>query len=124
MGGNSYQRRKVSLALQDYIPFVSLQFKEVARDGIIRISFDPHDGTWSYVGKQCLEQDPHLATMNLGFIDSSEHLLGEQDTSVILHEIGHVLGFLHENLPATSGVPCRDNEGIVFHLDIIYFYCI
>jgi hypothetical protein len=64
----------------------------------IRISFTAN-GSWSYLGKECLGIAPDEATMNLAWLDRPEDARGGQVLAggVILHEFGHCLGpWIHE----------------------------
>ncbi|MEP6921473.1 MAG: pre-peptidase C-terminal domain-containing protein [bacterium] len=66
----------------------------------VRISFDPNDGAWSYIGKDCLGIPLNQPTMNLGW----------QDEGVVLHEFGHSLGLIHEHQNPQGGIQWnRDN---------------
>lgn len=67
-------------------PLVNLQFKFVEINGDVRISFDPDKGAYSLLGTDCLSSKEET-TMNLGWLDSG----------TILHEVGHVLGLIHEH---------------------------
>ena len=58
-----------------------------APDAEIRITFDPNDGAWSYVGTDCRDIPSNEATMNLGFLDGG----------TAAHEFGHAIGLAHEH---------------------------
>lgn len=60
----------------------------------IRVSFDPRDGAWSYVGTDNLGIPSHAATLNLGWLDQG----------VILHEFGHMVGLGHEHQNPEGGI--------------------
>ena len=72
-----------------------------AADAEIRISFDPSDGAWSYVGTDCLNIPKNQATMNLGF----------QDGGTSGHEFGHSIGLGHEHQNPAGGIEW--NEDVV-----------
>lgn len=101
MGGTAGQHQIV----KDFAPKwsdhanIKLDFTN-APNAEIRISFDPSDGAWSYIGKDCLGIPLNQATMNLGW----------QDEGVVLHEFGHTLGLIHEHQNPQGGIKWnRDN---------------
>jgi hypothetical protein len=67
----------------------------------LRIGFlFDHDGSWSYVGRDVLQQGMNSRTMNFGWdLTSSPH-----GTSTALHEIGHTLGLPHEHQNPFAGI--------------------
>ena len=60
----------------------------------IRVTFDPNDGAWSYLGTDCRRIPLNQATMNLGF----------QDGGTSGHEFGHVL-------PTSTRIPRAASNG-------------
>ncbi len=60
----------------------------------IRVTFDPDDGAWSYIGTDNLGIPLHAATLNLGWLDEG----------VILHEFGHMIGLAHEHQSPLGGI--------------------
>jgi hypothetical protein len=60
----------------------------------IRISFDPNDGAWSYVGTDCRYIPADQATMNIGFTDFG----------TAAHEWGHALSLGHEHSNPLGGI--------------------
>lgn len=72
------------------VVFVSENFKGRTD---VRIKFDTTNGSWSYLGRQCLEIPQNEPTMNLSWLD-----LPPLEGGIILHEFGHCLGpFIHEH---------------------------
>jgi hypothetical protein len=67
----------------------------------IRISFDPNDGAWSYVGTDGRNIPANQATMNLGFMDGG----------TTAHEFGHAIGLAHEHQNPRGGI--QWNEQVV-----------
>ncbi|KAK7685783.1 hypothetical protein QCA50_011129 [Cerrena zonata] len=105
MGGRSSQHYKVDFIAQEWTWYTNIRFRKIKSDGMIRISFDPSSGSWSYVGRQCEKVDGNDATMNLGSINPTTMAPSLNEKGVILHEFGHALGLLHEHQsPSRSGV--------------------
>jgi hypothetical protein len=78
----------------------------------IRITFNPQDGSWSYVGTDNLIIPQNRPTMNFGWLapDSSE----EEYSSVVLHEFGHALFMGHEHQsPAAGKIIDWDREQVI-----------
>jgi Astacin (Peptidase family M12A) len=72
-----------------------------APDAEIRITFDPNDGAWSYIGTDCRSIPSNNATMNLGFLDGG----------TAAHEFGHAIGLAHEHQNPAGGI--QWNEQVV-----------
>ncbi len=70
-------------------------------DAEIRVTFNPTDGAWSYVGTDALDIPRNQATMNLGFLDGG----------TAAHEFGHAIGLAHEHQNPDGGIEW--NEAVV-----------
>jgi hypothetical protein len=83
---------------------IGLRFEEVKnrRDAEIRIAFMDGDGSWSYIGRDILEDDEDPRTMNFGWDISVRDQHNGIGTA--LHEIGHTLGFPHEHQNPFAGI--------------------
>jgi Bacterial pre-peptidase C-terminal domain/Astacin (Peptidase family M12A) len=79
---------------------LKLDFND-ASDSEIRITFDPNDGAWSFVGTDCRNIPLGQPTMNLGFLDSG----------TAAHEFGHAIGLAHEHQNPEGGIEW--NEEVV-----------
>jgi len=88
---------------------IGLTFQEVdnADEAMIRIGFDHYDGSWSYVGRDCIDliKDPSERTTNYGWDLTTTY---GRDTA--LHELGHVLGFPHEHQNPRAGIVWDDEK--------------
>lgn len=108
MEGSDKQRRWVQHIITSLVaPLVNIQFRWSTDDpsidrntSKIRITFNPENGAYSYVGKECLNISPSLETMNLGWLDDETDFNAEETRGtgqVIVHEFLHALGMIHEH---------------------------
>jgi hypothetical protein len=88
---------------------IGLVFEETkdATEAEIRIGALQTDGSWSYVGTDCLKYQDLGRTMNFGW-----NLTTEWGQATALHEIGHALGLPHEHQ--------NPNAGIVWNEELVY----
>jgi serralysin len=69
----------------------------------IRVGFRSGDGSWSYLGTDCLTVRKSSITINFGWLTPDED---EQEYQrVVLHEVGHALGAIHEHQNPSGGIP-------------------
>jgi hypothetical protein len=83
-------------------PLVGLKFVFVPTGGHVRIGFNPHGGSYSLVGTDCVKSNDKI-TMNFGWLDAS----------TIIHEFGHVLGLIHEH-QNPKGKPIQWDDSKVY----------
>lgn len=101
--GTKIQQEKVKTVVKEWEKYANIKFRfTTSSNATIRISFDPSDGSWSYVGKDILSIRRNQATMNYGWVSTRQGISAE-DRSVILHEFGHTLGYLHEHQNSRRG---------------------
>ncbi|HEY0989163.1 MAG TPA: DVUA0089 family protein [Kofleriaceae bacterium] len=94
-GGTSAQQDMVRQIAPEWCEFANLKFEFTnSPAATIRVSFDPDDGAWSYIGLDNLNIPVNASTLNLGW----------QDRNVILHEFGHMVGLAHEHQNPQGGI--------------------
>lgn len=103
LGGTAEQQEMVREIAPIWTQHANLDF-EFTDDprAEIRVTFDPNDGAWSYVGTDNLTIPLHAATLNLGWLDKG----------VILHEFGHMIGLSHEHSNHEGGIEWNEAEVI------------
>ena len=102
LGGTTAQKNTVREQAAWWAEHANLKFDfNDAPNAEIRISFDPNDGAWSYVGTDNKGIPLNEATMNLGFMDGG----------TTAHEFGHAIGLAHEHQNPAGGI--QWNEQVV-----------
>jgi hypothetical protein len=101
--GSSEQRSLALLQARWWSEHANLRFVvSDAPDAEIRVTFDPNDGAWSYLGTDCRSIPRGEPTMNLGF----------QDGGTSAHEFGHAIGLAHEHQNPQGGIQWNEAEVI------------
>lgn len=102
MDGTDFEKNMVKEIFRE-LTFINIKFVYVnnPNESDVRISFQRGIGSWSYVGTDCLLIPKTQPTMNFGWLDYG----------TIRHEIGHMLGLLHEHKNPESGI--QWNEEVV-----------
>lgn len=91
-------------------PLVNLKFEfldekenyELINSGVLRVGFEKNKGSWSLIGLDHYISTEDI-TLNLGWID----------VATILHELGHVIGLVHEH-QTPFGKPIEWDEPVVY----------
>jgi len=103
VGGDSFQRDYVREHAAAWAEHANLKFSFVTSPSArVRVSFDETDGSWSYIGIDCLEIPLEAPTMNLGWLDEA----------VVLHEFGHAIGLAHEHQNPDGGLQWNEDAVI------------
>lgn len=89
----------------EWTQYANIKFKFVdSGDKEIWISFDPSNGSHSYLGTDCLSVIARgEPSMNLGWIDDNKD--DDELRQVVLHEFGHALGAIHEHESPMAEIP-------------------
>lgn len=66
------------------------------------IGFDNNDGSWSWVGRNVLYNIIRAKTMNYASFSNTTN--EDEFKRIIVHEFGHVLGFIHEHQSPFGGI--------------------
>ena len=114
MDGSATQKARVKEQAIKWSKFANITFDFNASKAAahIRISFVADDGSWSYIGTDCLGIDKTSPTMNYGWLkDNSDAAEYER---VVVHEFGHALGAIHEHQ--------NPKGGIQWNLPAVYAY--
>jgi hypothetical protein len=94
MGGTSGEQDIVKKYAAEWSKYGNINFDfGGSPDAEIRITFN-NDGSWSYIGTDCLSIPRNTQTMNFGWLDQG----------VVLHEFGHALGMIHEHQNPLGGI--------------------
>lgn len=96
MDGDPIVQQKVAAIVHEWSKHANIKFQLVTDPNVaeIRISFK-QQGSWSYLGTDCLSIAKNQPTMNYGWLQPNS--TNETYTSVVLHEFGHALGCIHEH---------------------------
>jgi serralysin len=103
-GGTDTQRGRVQPYFHRWEQYANLKFRFIDNPVFsdVRVAFNPNDGSWSYVGTDCLLVAKDEPTVNFGWLeDQTEE---EEYRRVVLHECGHVLGFDHEDQQPAAAI--------------------
>ena len=104
MDGSATQKSRVMAQAMKWLKFANIKFDFSATkaNAQIRISFVADDGSWSYIGTDCLGIAKSKPTMNFGWLrDDTDDTEYER---VVVHEFGHALGAIHEHQNPLGGI--------------------
>jgi len=107
LNGNSIQKEKVRSISSEWTKYANIKFEfiDAAKNSNIRITFG--DGTWSFVGTDCLAIPVNQPTMSLNISPKTAVLF--YDRNFILREFGHALGLLNEVLNPNANIQWNTN---------------
>ena len=103
LGGTGAQQTKAREQALWWTQSANLKFDfNDAPDAELRVTFDPNDGAWSYVGTDNRSIPLNQPTMNLGFMDGG----------TAGHEFGHAIGLAHEHQNPAGGIQWNEAKVI------------
>jgi hypothetical protein len=107
LNGSLAQKQKVEEVAPEWSHYANLKFQFVEGDkGDVRIRFSSGIAPWSFRGIEARDIPPQCPTMTLVAI-ADDNSVSSYDRAAILHEFGHVLGFLDEIQNPNGHIPWR-----------------
>jgi Astacin (Peptidase family M12A) len=104
MDGSAIQKARVREQAVKWSKFadITFDFAVSKANSHIRISFKADDGSWSYIGTDCLGISKAEPTMNFGWLEDDTD--ATEYERVVVHEFGHALGAIHEHQNPKGGI--------------------
>lgn len=104
IGGTATGHNRVRIYAKQWADSVGLTFTYVAiPDAQIRVGFDRKGGAWSKIGTLANEVKDGSPTMNLNLVED-DSVEEQYHRRQVLHEFGHGLGAIHEQLSPKSPI--------------------
>ena len=97
---NARQQKEFIEVFREFESFANLKFQESSGDALLRISFNPNLGSWSYVGNVARTLDKNKPTTNIGWYGKG----------VKRHELGHFVGLGHEHQNPLNAIKWNKEE--------------
>ncbi|KAF2972741.1 hypothetical protein GQX73_g684 [Xylaria multiplex] len=103
MGGSKRVCQKVKKYAQEWTKHanIEMEFMTHVEGSEIRVAFE-NKGSWSVVGKDCLNRNENEATMNLAWLTDTTP--DNKLARTVYHEFGHALGCVHEHQNPVGGI--------------------
>lgn len=99
------QKTKVTRVIHEWSKYANITFKFVddLTAATVRITFFPERGSFSYIGTEISRLTILEPSMNIARISGDSDVLTAEETGIILHELGHTLGMVHEHKSSGRG---------------------
>ena len=96
INGSESLKERIKNAAETWLEHVNLTFEWISEgESDIRSYLTTGDGSWSYIGTGALKIPQNKPTMQFGWL--SEDTSDVELNRVVIHELGHMLGFIHEH---------------------------
>ena len=82
---------------------IKFQFVDDVTNAEVKVGFVNDNTSWSDVGRDVLDNPNGYQTVNFGWFN--DFTSDVEFSRVVIHEFGHVLGFIHEHQSPNAGVP-------------------
>ncbi len=114
VGGSLTLMDEVKLYAKEWEKYANIKFEFVPNitNAVIKVGFKP-GGSYSVIGREALTAPANTLTMNFGWLATvADNSLARR---VILHEFGHALGFIHEHMSPSAGIPWDKEKVYAFY---------
>ncbi len=96
---------KIKTYVKEWETYANIKFvfTNNVSQAMIKVGFKKDGTSWSWIGRDVLVNQFEGKTMNLGWVN--DNLPESKFKSVVLHEFGHALGFIHEHQSPNADIP-------------------
>ncbi|NRA69116.1 MAG: hypothetical protein HRU19_31885 [Pseudobacteriovorax sp.] len=111
MNGSNVLKKRIKEAAETWLEYINLKFEWVeSGPSDVRIYTTTGDGSWSYIGTSALRIAQNKPTMQFGWL--TERSSDLELSRVVIHEFGHMLGFIHEHQNPVDNPIIWDEEEV------------
>ncbi|HSU26841.1 MAG TPA: M12 family metallopeptidase [Chitinophagaceae bacterium] len=91
---------------------IKFQFVPFVDTANVKVGFKPDGQSWSWLGRDVMTDYDNLKTVNFGWFNNQTS--ETEFRRVIVHEFGHVLGFIHEHSAPAAGIPWDKDKAYAY----------
>jgi hypothetical protein len=115
IGGTPVQQARVIPYFHLWEQYANLKFRFLINlfNTSARVTFDQGE-SWSYVGTECRAISPPEPTMGFGWI--GEDTPEDEVARVVLHEVGHLIGFEHELQQPAAAFEWNEDAVLAYYM--------